>query len=324
MRVGTIYRRAFARFLGGGLAASSAAVHAQPIKTVGILDPYEPADDFNDQLRLAFNDTGLIDGTTVRFQWRFANGDIARLNTLASELAALKVAAMVTVGAPATRAARQATSTTPVIAGSDDLVGEGLVASLGRTGGTITGWSILASELNTKRLELLKAVVPTATRVGVLWDPDTGTFHLEAQRRLAATLGVELRIEEVRGAADLDRAFAALAGWRAQALNVLASPLLHALRGTIIERVARERLPAIFQWGETAAAGGLMSYGPTHRELLHGMARQLDQVLKGARAGDLPVEQPTEFRLVINSRTARSLGLAIPPSILARADEVIE
>jgi putative ABC transport system substrate-binding protein len=317
-------RRAFVVVLGGGLTVPILAAHAQPIKTVGILDPYEPADDFNDQLRLAFNDTGLIDGKTVRFQWRFANGDIARLPALASELVALNVGAIVTVGAPATRAARQATSATPVVAGSDDLVGEGLVASLGWTGGTITGWSILASELNTKRLELLKTMVPAATRIGVLWDPDTGTFHLEAQRRLAAALGVELRIEEVRGAPDLDRAFAALVAWRAQAFNVLASPLLHALRGTIIERVARERLPAIYQWGETAAAGGLMSYGPTHYELLHGMARQLDLVLKGTKAGDLPVEQPTKFKLVINGRTARSLGLAVPPSILARADEVIE
>lgn len=319
-------RREFA-IVGLSVVFDTALARAQPggtVYQVGVLDPYVAADDFNDQLRLAFTDTGLIDGRNVRFHWRYADGDITRLPALGAELAGLKVAAIVAIGAPAIRAAQQATAATPVIAGSDDLVGEGLVASLGRTSGMTTGWSILASELNTKRLELLKSIVPAATRIGVLWDPDTGSSPLDALRHVAAELGVDIRIEEVRRAEDLDRAFAALTVWRAEAVNVLASPLLHALRGAIIERAARDRLPAIYQWGETAAAGGLLSYGPSHREVLHGMARQLGRLLKGTKVGDIPVEQPTEFKLVVNLKTAKALGLSVPPSLLARADELIE
>ena len=319
-------RREFAIVVLSGVfdTALARAQQGGILYQVGVLDPYAAADDFNDQLRLAFTDAGLIDGRNVRFHWRYADGDITRLPALAAELAGLKVAAIVGIGAPAIRAAQQATAVTPVIAGSDDLVSEGLVASLGRTSGMTTGWSILASELNTKRLELLKSIVPTATRIGVLWDPDTGASPLDALRHVAADLGIDIRIEEVRRAEDLDRAFAALTAWRAQAVNVLASPLLHALRGAIIDRASRDRLPAIYQWGETAAAGGLMSYGPSHREVLHGMARQLGRLLKGTTVGDIPVEQPTEFKLVVNMKTAKALGLTVPPSLLARADEVIE
>ena len=323
-----IRRRTLVAALGGPAAIWPFVAQAQQpdksLREVGVLVPYDAPDDFNEQLRLAFNDTGLIDGRNIRFLWRYADGDIARLPALAAGLAALKLVAIVVIGAPAIRAMRQASATIPVIAGSDDLVGEGLVGSLGRTGGTITGWSILGSELNTKRLELLKSMMPAARRFGVLWDPDTGMVPLDALHGVAANLGVELQIEEVRRPEDLDLTFTVLKAWRAEALNVLASPLLHALRPAIISRAARDRLPAIYQWGDTVAAGGLMSYGPTHFECLHGMARQLDQVLKGAKAGDLPVEQPTKFELVINLKTAKALGLTIPPMIVARADEVIE
>jgi len=291
------------------------------IPRVGILDPYVEADSFNEQLRRAFRDTGLIEGRNVHFEWLYADGDISRLPALAVEMTRQKLAAIVTVGDPSTR---QAAPATQVVAGSDDLVGEGHVASLGRSGGNVTGVSILSSELNAKRLEQLKLAVPSVTRVGVLWDPDTGTFHLDALRRVAANLEIELKIEEVRRLEDLDRVFAEFSDWRANGLNVLASPLLHALRQPIIERAARGRLPAIYQWDETAAVGGLMSYGPTHREVLLGMARQLDRVLKGTKAGDIPVEQPTQFKLVINMKTAKALGLTLSPSVLASADEVIE
>ena len=189
-------RREFA-IVGLSVVFDTALARAQPggtVYQVGVLDPYVAADDFNDQLRLAFTDTGLIDGRNVRFHWRYADGDITRLPALGAELAGLKVAAIVAIGAPAIRAAQQATAATPVIAGSDDLVGEGLVASLGRTSGMTTGWSILASELNTKRLELLKSTVPAATRIGVLWDPDTGSSPLDALRHVAAELGVDIRI----------------------------------------------------------------------------------------------------------------------------------
>jgi ABC-type uncharacterized transport system substrate-binding protein len=184
--------------------------------------------------------------------------------------------------------------------------------------------SILASELNAKRLETLKAAVPTASRVAVLWDPATGNFHLAPLEAVARKLKVALKIEEIRRAEDLNRAFESARVWRAEAVNVLASPLLHALRQSIIDHAARSRLPAIYQWEESATSGGLMSYGPSRRDVFQVIGVQLDRVLKGAKPGDLPVEQPTKFELVINLKTAKALGLKIPPALLQRADQVIE
>ena len=319
-------RRTFSLAIAsGGLGATIA--HAQQGKAaprVGILDPYPASDPFNEEFRIVFGQGGFVDGKTVNYDWSYADGDMARLPALAAAMAKLRVAAVIAFGEPAIRAARQAMPTVPIVAGSDDLVGEGFVTSLGKSNGTVTGFSILASELNAKRLEMLKAAAPAAGRFGVLWDPDTGTFHLETLRRTAAGLAVELRIEEVRRLDDIARAFAAFADWRAEAINVLGSPLVHAVRGPVIERANAARLPAIYQWGETAAAGGLMAYGPFHREAFRVMARQLDRVLKGARPGDVPVEQPTEFELVLNMKTARAIGLVFPPPMVARADRVIE
>ncbi len=291
---------------------------------IALLDPYPESDPFNAELVTVFGQGGIVDGKTVTFDWAYADGDMARLPALAAALAGRRPAAVIAFGEPAIRAARQAMPTVPIVAGSDDLVGEGFATSLGRSSGTVTGFSILASELNAKRLEFLKAAVPAARRIGVLWDPDTGTFHLETLRRTAAGLAVELRIEEVRRLDDVARAFGTFADWHAEAINVLASPLVHAVRGPVIERANAARLPAIYQWGETAAAGGLMSYGPFHREAFRVMARPLERVLQGPKPGDVPVEQPTEFELVLNMKTARAIGLVFPPSLIARADRVIE
>ena len=327
---GLTRRRTFSLALaGGGLGATAA--RAQQAKAVppgapriAILDPYPASDPFNAELVAVFGQGGIVDGKTVTYDWAYADGDMARLPTLAAALAGRRPAAVIAFGEPAIRAARQAMPTVPIVAGSDDLVGEGFVTSLGRSSGTVTGFSILASELNAKRLEFLKATAPAARRIGVLWDPDTGTFHLETLRRTAAGLEVELLVEEVRRLDDIARVFAAFADWRAEAINVLASPLVHARRGPVIERANAARLPAIYQWGETASAGGLMAYGPFHREAFRVMARQLERVLKGTKPGDVPVEQPTEFELVLNMKTARAIGLVYPPSLLTRADRVIE
>ena len=269
-------------------------------------------------------ESGYIEGRTIAFESRHVGGDNARLPVLAAELAHLKPAAIIAIGDRAVRAARQATPTTPIIAGSDDLVGEGHVASLARPGGSVTGVSILASELNTKRLEMLKAAVPTVTRVTVLWDPATGAFHLASLETLARKLDVALKVEEVRGREDLGRVFESARAWRAEALNVLASPLLHALRQSIIDHAALARLPAIYQWDESVIAGGLMSFGPSRREVFRRMSVQLDLVLKGASPAEVPVEQPTKFELAINLKTAKTLGLTIPPSLLLRADHLIQ
>jgi putative tryptophan/tyrosine transport system substrate-binding protein len=310
--------------LGLALAPSMAEAQ-QPTKVhrVGILFPYAAADPLNGQMQQALRDLGYVEGRTIAMEWRYVGDDSARLPALAAELAQLELAAIITIGDRAIRATRQATPTTPIIAGSDDLVGEGHVASLARPGGSVTGVSILASELNAKRLEMLKAAVPKVSRVIVLWDPATGEFHLASLEAVARKLNVALKIEEVRRLEDLKRAFESARAWRAEAVNVLASPLLHTLRQRIIDHAARNRLPAIYQWGESATAGGLMSYGPGRRDVFRVIVVQLDRVLRGAKPADLPVEQPTKFELVINLKTARALGLTIPQALLLRADQVI-
>jgi putative ABC transport system substrate-binding protein len=322
-------RREFITLIGGAavwvLAARSSGGQQNRAKLprVGILVPYAAADP-GYQMREALRDVGLEDGRDVVVEWRYAEGDTARLSALAAELAQLKLDAIVAIGDLAIQAVRQAMPTIPVVAGTDDLVGEGHAASLNRPGGNVTGVSILASELNAKRLELLKEAVPSASRVLVLWDPATGTFHLPLLRSVAAALLTELQVDEVRRHEDLGRIFEKAQSWRAEAVNVLASPLLHALRQPIIDQATAYRLPAIYQWEESAREGGFMSYGPVRRDVYQAIARQLGRVLKGSPAAELPIEQPTRFELAFNLGTAKRLGLQIPPTLIARADEVIE
>jgi putative ABC transport system substrate-binding protein len=320
-------RRTFVGAMASGLFAVSVGAVAQQtgkVQRIGILEPYPASDPINSLIRRTLADVGYVEGKSIAIEWRYAEGHTARLPALAAELARLRLDAIMAIGDLAIQAARQATPTTPIIAGTDDLAGEGHVANLAHPGGNVTGVSILASELNAKRLELLNAAVPTAVRVAVLWDPATGTFHLPALHAVAARLGVALNVREIRRPEDLDGAFKTARAWHADALNTLASPLLHALRKPIIDQAARNRLPAIYQWAESAREGGLMAYGPTHAEVVREMCIQLDRILKGAKPGDVPVEQPTKFELVINVKTAKALGLTIPQSLLLRADEVIQ
>ena len=284
---------------------------------------FPSGDAVNEAARQALREAGYVERETAVIEWRYADGKSDRLPALAIELSRLGLDALVTTGDLAIRALRQATSTIPIIAGSDDLVGEAHVASLAKPGGNVTGVSILASELNAKRLELLREFVPTATRIAVFWDPASGTFHLPALEATAHSLKIELRILEIRSLQDLDRAFQQARAWRAHALNVLASALLNSLRGPIVDRAARNRLPTIYQWPDTAAQGGLLAYGPTVLDFWRAMAAQLDRVLKGANPASLPVVQPTRFQLVINLKTAGALGMTIPPALLRRTDEVI-
>ena len=291
---------------------------------IGILSPYALDDPWSKELAQALRDAGYVDGRNGRIEWRSAEGQTERFPALAGGLVKLPVHAILAVGDLAIRAARQATATIPIVAGSDDLVGEGHVVSLARPGGNVTGVSILAAELNAKRLEVLKAAVPTASRISAFWDPATGEFHLRTLHAVARTLSVELNIQKVRRADDLSHAFEAARAWHAQAVNVLASPLVWSLRQLIIDQAARTRLPAIYQWGEAVRDGGLLSYGPTRAEVFRALAAKIDRVLTGAKPSDLPVEQPTKFELVINLKTAKALGLTITPSVLGRADQVIE
>jgi putative ABC transport system substrate-binding protein len=288
------------------------------------LEPYAPGEPVNNEIRQYLRELGYSEGRNIVIEWRHGAGQTNTFPALAKDLAGRKLDALVAIGEPAIRAAREATRTIPIIAGSDDLVGEGHLASLRRPGGNVTGVTILASELNAKRLELLKQAVPAASRVAVLWDPAIGSFHLPLIHKVAETRGIELKIQEVRRAEDLKPALAAARAWRAQALSVLASPLLHSLRQPIIELAQSNRLPAIYQWEESARAGGLMSYGPIRADVYRAICVQLDRVLKGAHPASLPVVQPAKFELVINLKTATALGLQIPQSLLIQADKVIQ
>jgi len=300
------------------------AQQAGKIPRIGVLQVWSSADPMVELIRQSLREVGYVEGQTIAIEFRLAEGKTERLPALAADLVQLKVDAIMTFGDPAIRAAQQATRTIPIVAATDDLVGAGLVASLARPGGNTTGVSILASELNVKRLELLKRALPRVSRIAALWDPGSGTFHLKGLEAAARSLGVELQILEVRRPEDFRRAFEAAKKARAGALNVLASPFLYGHRQTIIDLAAKNRLPAIYQWREMAEAGGLMSYGPTLSELLRLCATVLDRILKGAKPGDLPVEQPRKLELVINLKTAKALGLKIPQSVLIRADEVIQ
>jgi putative ABC transport system substrate-binding protein len=319
-------RREFITLLGGAVAwplAARAQQAATKLPKVGVLEPYA-ATDPGYRVSQALRDIGIVEGRDILVEWRYAEGHIERIPALAADLAGLNLDAIVAIGDVTIRALRATTATTPIVAGTDDLVGEGHAASLSHPGGNVTGISILASELNSKRLEVLKEAAPSASRVAVLWDPATGTFYLPTLRSVAQTLGIALQVHEVTGGENLIKQLDAAQAWGAEAMNVLASPTLHALRRTIIEQAAARRLPAIYQWGESAREGGLLSYGPFRTDVVQGIARQLARILKGANPAELPVEQPTRFELVINLKTAKVLGVDVPPTLLARADEVIE
>jgi putative tryptophan/tyrosine transport system substrate-binding protein len=318
-----ISRRDFLVFIALAPIAAEAQ-HAGKVWRIGILEPYSVDDPINNQIRQYLRELGYREGRNMTIEWRHGAGQTAAFPEMAADLARRNLDAIIAIGEPAIRGAREATKTIPIIAGSDDLVGEGHLANLRRPGGNVTGVSILASELNAKRLEVLKQAVPAASRVAVLWDPATGSFHLPLVHGVARAQSIELKIQEVRRAEDLKSAFDEARAWRADALNVLASPLLHALRQPIIDQAQRHRLPAIYQWEESARAGGLMSYGPIREDVYRTICVQLDRVLRGANPADLPVVQPVKFDLVINLQTARALGVTIPQSLLVQADKVIK
>jgi putative tryptophan/tyrosine transport system substrate-binding protein len=236
----------------------------------------------------------------------------------------MKVDVLTTFGDLTPRIAQQATKTIPIVAISDDILGAGLVASLSRPGGNTTGLTIMSPELSAKRLEVLQEMLPGMSRVAALWDPTTGASQVSIAERAAQSLNLTLQVLEVRRRDDVVGAFLAARSGRADALNVFSSPFLASLFREIIELSAEYRLPAIYQWKEHVEAGGLLSYGPSLAAMFRQTATIVVRLLKGAKPADLPVEQPTKFELAVNARTAMALGFAIPPSVLVRADDVIE
>jgi putative ABC transport system substrate-binding protein len=268
---------------------------------------------------------GYVDGQNLVVERRYAQGKMDRLPELARELVRARVDVIVAVGAEAVRTAKDATTTIPIIMwGLFDPVSEGLVASLARPGGNVTGALIAADgTLAAKRLEMLRESVPRAPRIAALFDNASLRAQVDETQRAAKSLGITLTITEVQGG-DYESAFASMAATRPSALFVAGSTFFFRDRKRIIELAAKHRLPAIYEWPEQARDGGLMAYGTDLQEGYRRVASYIDRVLKGAKPGDLPVEQPTKFALVINLKTAKALGLAIPQSLLQRADEVIQ
>jgi putative ABC transport system substrate-binding protein len=275
--------------------------------------------------REGLRELGLVDGRTVVIEYRWAEGRAERFPALAVELVDLKVDLILASSTPVALAAKNATTTIPIVfATAADPVGS-LVASLARPGGNVTGLSLLAPEITARQLQLLKEGVPRASRVAVLSNPaNSYTPRMVTETEAAArSLGLRVHVLGARGAEELEGAFAAITKERPDAFFTLADPVLFAHRARIAEFANRNRLPAMYPHREYAEAGGLMAYGADLRDNFRRAATFVDKILKGAKPADLPVEQPTKFELVINLKTAKALGLTIPPAVLARADEVI-
>ena len=278
-------------------------------------------------LRRGLRELGYVEGRNLTIEFRWAEGNAARLPALAAELAKLKVDVIVSEGTSATIAARRTTTTIPIVFSvAGDPVGTGLVSSLARPGGNVTGLTDIAPEMAGKRLELLREAAPGATRIAALWNPanSSSELHMKDTEAAGRTLGLAVRSIEVRDVNRLDGAFATAVRDRAGAVVVLADAALFGRRDQIAQLAAKNRLPSIAWTREFAESGCLMIYGPNVVEMHRIAATYLDKIFKGARPGDLPVEQPTKFELVINLKTAKTLGLTIPPSLLQRADEVIQ
>jgi ABC-type uncharacterized transport system substrate-binding protein len=263
-------------------------------------------------------------------EYRAAEGKLERYPALAAELIALKVDVILAGGTRSALAAKEATRTVPIVfVAVADPVGSGLVTSLARPGGNVTGLSNPTAELVGKCLDQLKQAVPGVSRVAVLWHPGalderTNKDMLKGAEVVARELGVQLQFVEARGPADVDRAFSDMTRARAGALTVLGSAMLFGERRRLVDLAAKNRLPTVYTSREFVDAGGLMAYGANVADVFRRAATHVDKILKGAKPGDLPVEQPTKYELVINLKTAKALGLTIPPSLLGRADQVIE
>jgi ABC-type uncharacterized transport system substrate-binding protein len=307
-------------------AQSTGRIPAIGFLSFGFAATIKPQDE---AFRRGMQELGYVEGQNVVIERRYANGRPDRLRRLVAELVERQVDVIVALSSTAALAAKRATTTVPVVfALANDPVGVGLVSSLARPGGNVTGLTPMNAQLNAKRLELFKDAVPGVSRVAVLSVSDYPALARQGMVRemeaAAQRLHLDLRVFEVGHRDELRTVFAAMAKDRVSGVTVLPLPLLTTERRLITELALRYRLPSIFQWREYVEVGGLMSYGPNPLDLIRNAARYVDRLLKGAKASDLPVEQASTFELVINLKTAKALGLTIPPSLLLRADQVIE
>jgi len=321
-------RRDFTSLLGGVVATWPLSSRGQqpvlPVFGILLVFSRDVGKTFTDPIRAYMQALGYVEGRNIAFDFRFADGKVERLPMLAAELVAQRPAVIATFGDAAGLAAQAATATVPIVSMSEDLVRAKLVTNIRQPGGNTTGVSIMGTELDAKRLEILTELLPARSSVLLLADPTTHRESRPALNATAGTLGLTLREAVVGTPEQLERALRDARQSGIAGVNVLASALLFALRGRIINLVAELGLPAMYQWPETVDEGGLIAYGPSLLGAFRQVTTLVVKVLQGAKPGDLPVEQPTRFSLVINLKTAKTLGLNVPPLTLARADRAIE
>jgi putative ABC transport system substrate-binding protein len=311
------------------IALGFAAEAQQPKKVprIGLLTTGGAENPSGLYFRQALRELGYVEGKNVLIEYRYAEGEPQPLSEFAEELVRLKVDVIVTTATEPSLSAQRATTTIPIVmGGGSDPVGAGLVVSLARPGGNITGVTSISSDLSGKRVELLKEAFPKISPVAVLWLP-TATGNKQQMKEIEAaadSLRLPLQPAAVQGPNDFESAFSAITRGGASSLIVLSSPLFAKHRARIAELAAKSRLPAIYPLSDYADAGGLMSYGPNLADMYRRVATYVDKILKGTKPADLPVEQPMKFELVINLKTAKQIGLTIPPNVLVRADKVIK
>jgi len=330
MQVGRTNRRAFIAGLGGAAAwpvVTGAQQLPEKIRHLGVLQPGAPPSPLVEAMRGRLRELGYTEGRDIVLDYKWAEGKLDRLPQLATELASLKPDVIAAFSTPAAIAAQRATTTIPIVfSGVGDPLGTGLVSSLAHPGGNVTGLSLLATELAGKRLEILQEIVPHMSPVAMFWNDTNPGMVLRAHEAedAAAKLGLAIRSVGVHDLISFDAAFAAVVNGRTAALLTLIDPFTREHRQQIVDFAARRHLPAIYEAREFVDAGGLISYGPSLLRMQLRVADYVDKIFRGAKPGDIPVEQPTKFELVINLKTAKALDLTIPPDVLASADEVIE
>jgi putative ABC transport system substrate-binding protein len=322
-------RREFIRLVGGA-AAWPVAAHAQPkIPRVGFMGNSTAALEANlvGSFRDGLRELGYEEGRNIVIEYRWADGKYERFPTLIAELIAAKVNVIVTAGTPAALAVKKATTTVPlVMVAVGDPVGTGLVPSLARPGGNLTGLSSIAPDLEGKRLDILREVVPTLSHVAMFFN-SLNPFHVASMRQAhaaAQAMGIKLQEHDIRKSEDLDGAFGAIRKERPDALLILADRVFLHNRQRMMDFTEEQRLPNVNAYKELVEAGGLMSYGPSYEDMHKRAAIYVDKIIKGAKPADLPIEQPSKFTFVVNLKAAKALGVTIPPSLLTLADEVIE
>jgi putative tryptophan/tyrosine transport system substrate-binding protein len=326
---GSMKRRSFIGFVAGSVAwpAIGRGQQAPSPRRIGFLLVGLTAESKQARsFRYGMRDAGYVEGRNIVIEWRVAAGDYNQVPELVADLVRSKVEVIVVDSTVATDVAMRTTTIPIVMALVVDPVGSGLVNSLAKPGGLATGLSMMTTELNPKRLELLKEVVPRLARVAVLWNPDH-PFHSKVVanlKQIAPSLSIELSFASVRTPDQFNAAFSEAVAAKAEALYVVEDPIFFSHRTELLERAEKSRLSTIHELRRWPEQGAVMSYGPDLHDLFYRSASYVDRILKGAKPADLPVEQPTKFELVINLRTAKALGLMIPPALLTRADEVIE